>query len=42
MKNFNAKYQNMHNILYKFIKKRNKCDVTIKLTITKRTISGKK
>ena len=31
----------MHKILYKFIKKRNKCDVTIKSTITKRTISGK-
>ena len=32
----------MHKILCKFIKKRNKCDVTIKSTITKRTISGKK
>ena len=30
----------MHKSLYKFIKKRNKCDVTIKSTITKRTISG--
>ena len=32
----------MHQILYKFIKKRNKCDVTIKSTITKITISRKK
>ena len=32
----------MHKSLYKFVKKRNKCDVTIKSTITKRIISGKK
>ena len=32
----------MHKSRYKFPKKRNKCEVTIKSTITKRTISGKK
>ena len=32
----------MHKNLYKFFKKRNKCDVTNKSTITKRTISEKK
>ena len=32
----------MHKNLYKFLKKRNKCDVTNKSTITKRTISEKK
>ena len=37
-----SKYLNMHKSLYKFVKKRNKCDVTIKSTITKRIISGKK
>ena len=31
----------MHKSLYKFIKTRNKCNVTIKSTITKITISGK-
>ena len=35
-------YLNMHKSQYKFVKKRNKCDVTIKSTITKRIISGKK
>ena len=38
---YKKKYQNINNTLYKFIKKRNKCDVIIKLTITKRTVSGK-
>ena len=33
---------NMHKSLYKFTKNINKCDVIIKLTITKRTISRKK
>ena len=36
---------NMHKSRYKFAKKRNKCDVTIKSTITKKkkkTINGKK
>ena len=32
----------MHKGRYKFAKKRNKCDVTIKSTITKITINGKK
>mgnify|MGYP007088591213 CR=1 FL=1 len=32
----------MHKGQYKFAKKRNKCDVTIKSTITKIIISGKK
>ena len=32
----------MHKNLYKFFKKRNKCDVTNKSTITKITISEKK
>ena len=32
----------MHKSLYKFTKKINKCDVIIKSTITKRTISRKK
>ena len=32
----------MHKIQYKFTKRINKCDVTIKSTIIKRTISGKK
>ena len=32
----------MHKSLYKFTKKINKCDVTIKSTITKITISRKK
>ena len=32
----------MHKNLYNFTKKINKCDVTIKSTITKRTISRKK
>ena len=36
------KYLNMHKNLYKFFKKRNKCDVTNKSTITKITISEKK
>ena len=36
------KYLNIHKIIYKFIKKRKKCDVTIKSTITKKTIIGKK
>ena len=31
----------MHKNLYNFTKKINKCDVTIKSTITKRTISRK-
>ena len=31
-------YKSRHN----FFKKRNKCEVTIKSTITKRTISGEK
>ena len=31
-------YKSRHN----FFKKRNKCEVTIKSTITKRTIAGKK
>ena len=35
-------YLNMHKSQYKFVKKRHKCDVTIKSTITKRIISGKK
>ena len=35
-------YLNMHKSLYKFTKKIKKCDVTIKSTITKRTISKKK
>ena len=37
-----SKYLNMHKSLYKFVKKRNKCDVTIKSTITKRIISERK
>ena len=32
----------MHKGRYNFTKKRNKCKVTIKSTITKRTISGEK
>ena len=32
----------MHKSQYKFAKKRNKCDVTIKSIITKNIISGKK
>ena len=32
----------MHKGRYKFAKKRNKCDVTIKSTITKITMNGKK
>ena len=32
----------MHKSRYKFAKKRNKCDVTIKSTITKIIINGKK
>ena len=32
----------MHKSRYKLAKKRNKCEVTIKSTITKRTIKGKK
>ena len=32
----------MHKSRYNFFKKRNKCEVTIKSTITKRTISGEK
>ena len=32
----------MHKSQYKFTKKKNKCDVTIKSTITKRAISRKK
>ena len=32
----------MHKSQYKFVKKRNKCDLTIKSIITKNTISGKK
>ena len=32
----------MHKSLYKLAKKRNKCEVTIKSTITKGTIKGKK
>ena len=32
----------MHKSQYQFIKKINNCDVTIKSTITKRTISRKK
>ena len=36
------KYLNMHKSRYKLAKKRNKCEVTIKSTITKRTIRGKK
>ena len=36
------KYLNMHKSQYKLAKKRNKCEVTIKSTITKRTIRGKK
>ena len=35
-------YINMHKNQYKFTKKINKCDVTIKSTITKITISRKK
>ena len=36
------KYLNMHKSRYNFFKKRNKCEVTIKSTITKRTISKEK
>ena len=36
------KYLNMHKSQYKLAKKRNKCEVTIKSTITKGTIRGKK
>lgn len=32
----------MHKNLYKFTIKKNKCDITIKSTIKKRTISGEK
>ena len=32
----------MHKSQYKFTKKKSKCDVTIKSTITKRAISRKK
>ena len=32
----------MHKSSYKFIKKTNKCDMTIKSSLTKRTISEKK
>ena len=32
----------MHKSQYKFAKKRNKCDVTIKSVITKSIISGEK
>ena len=36
-------YLNMHKSRHKFTKKKkNKCDMTIKSTITKRTISSKK
>ena len=35
-------YLNMHKSRYKFTKKINKCDVTIKSTIIKGTISRKK
>ena len=35
-------YVNMHKSQYKFTKKKNKCNVTIKSTITKITISRKK
>ena len=36
------KYLNMHKSRYKLAKKRNRCEVTIKSTITKGTIRGKK
>ena len=35
-------YLNMHKSRHKFTKKKNKCDMTIKSTITKRTISSRK
>ena len=37
-----TKCLNMHKSLYKFAKKRNKCDVIIKSTITKITINREK
>ena len=36
------KYLNMHKSRYKLAKRRNKCEVTIKSTITKGTIKGEK
>ena len=41
-RNWNTKIINMHKSKYKFVKKRNKCHLTIKSIITKNTISGKK
>ena len=42
IENWNTKIYNMHKNLYKFVKKRNKCNMTIKSIITKGTISKKK
>ena len=41
IENWNTKIYNMHKDLYKFVKKRNKCNMTIKSIITKGTINKK-